>query len=92
MKQTKNFLMFMSTLAVWKLPSHVKRHTAPATAEVQQGQTVLHLGPGDVQIQHRLLGLGQGGRLLLRLSHLDSGDSGDAKTQLLGDLLGAIPP
>ena len=48
--------------------SHVESHTAPATAEVQQGQAVPHAGPGDVQLQHLLLGLGQAGRLLLRLA------------------------
>ena len=45
---------------------HVKGHTAPATAEVQQAEAVPHAGPGDVELQHLLLGLGQGRRLVLR--------------------------
>ena len=49
-----------------KLVGHVKGHTAPATAEVQQAEAVPHAGPGDVELQHLLLGLGQGRRLVLR--------------------------
>ena len=59
-------IIIKSTFATGKLLSHVKSNTPPATPEVQQGHAFLHTGPGDVEVQHLLLGLGQGRRLVLR--------------------------